>query len=235
MKQSINCLIIVLIYGVMIILTSCQTLYVPQHVITPMHEKKGDLEINVQGLYSISGSVNYAFGDHFMGGLSTNVYSQSDTSSNEDFKMSGATIDLGYYTLDKESNKRFEVMGGFGGGDMTTRADNFKFTRVYVQPSIGFIQKKIESVISLRINGMFYEPAKTNIGSLGAFNARFIEPTYTFRGGGEQLKFHGQFGISLPIGGNLPNNFAYVPFIASVGLSFKLNVLKNKTKPEIMN
>jgi len=82
---------------------------------------------------------------------------------------------------------------------------------------------------------MFYEPDKTNTGNLGAFNARFIEPAYTFRGGGEKLKFHGQFGISLPIGGNLPSDFAYVPFMASVGLSYKFNLLNNKTTPGVTN
>lgn len=219
----------------LLIITSCQTLYVPQQVISPMHEKKGDLELNIQGLYALSGAVNYAFGNHFMAGLSTNIYNQSDTTSDNRFNMSGATIDVGYYTLDKESNKRFEVMGGFGGGEITTRTDMFSFSRIYLQPSIGFIEKKIESIISLRVNAMIYEPAKTNTGNKGAFNARFIEPCYTFRGGGEKLKFHGQFGLSFPIGGNLPNNFAYIPMITSVGLSYKFNVIKKKTEPEVTN
>ena len=229
MKQSEKRLRSVFIIGAICIISSCQTLYVPQHTISPMHEKKGDMEINVQGLYSISGSLNYALGDHFMGGLSTNIYNQRDTSTDKTFKMSGATIDLGYFTSDNESNKRFEVMAGFGGGEISTRSDIFSFSRVYIQPSIGFIQKNIESAISLRINGMIYEPGVFNKRNNEAFNVQFIEPSFTFRGGGKKLKFQGQFGISLPIGGNAPNNFAYVPFVASIGLSYKLNLSRNKS------
>jgi hypothetical protein len=216
-------------------LSSCQTYYVPQHVVSPMHEKKGDLELNVQGLYSASGSANYAFSNHFMAGLSTNVYSQKDTLSNNNFTMKGATIDLGYYTIDKESNKRFEVMAGFGGGNILTQKDEYDFARVYLQPSIGFVKQKIESIVSLRINGMFYEPTPTNASNISAFSVKFIEPAYTFRGGGTQLKFQGQFGFSLPISSNLPNDFAFVPFMASVGLSYKLYVLKDKFNPVISN
>jgi len=76
-------------------------------------------------LYALSGSVNYAFGNHFMAGFSTNIFNQSDTNSDKTFNMSGATIDLGYYIVDKESNRRFEVMAGYGGGELSTRSDIF--------------------------------------------------------------------------------------------------------------
>ena len=225
----------VLIYGVMVILSSCQTLYVPQHVISPMHEKKGDAEINVQGLFSISGSASYAFTDNFFAGVSANRYQDNDTGSISKLQMNGLCLDVGYYSNDKESKRRFELMGGLGIGNLTNFRTDYAITRVYLQPSIGFVQKKVESIVTLRLNGMYYSNNLPN-NIPAKFNIQFIEPTYTFRGGGEKLKFHAQMGFSIPIKAtNEPSSFAYFPMITSMGVSYKFNLAKKKIVPEITN
>lgn len=202
---------------------ACQMYYVPQHVITPMHEKKGDLELNVQGLYSISGSASYAFTDQFFAGLSVNRYADKDTHRVDNFVMSGTTMHLGYLYQTPDHRRRFELMGGAGLGSI--REDfSIPFTRIFIQPSYGFIDDNIESIVSLRVNNMIYGKDANATGKQGNFNIGFIEPAYTFRGGSPYVKFQAQLGLSVPYTAMaVPDDFAYAPFFMSLGLSCKIN------------
>lgn len=132
--------------GVLILLlSSCSPVYVPNVINTPMMEQKGDGNISVNiGLSGIDGQLSYALTDNF------------GIMANGNFGISGymfccphqvhylVEAGTGYFGKIKE-NGRFEVFGGGGIGEIEVEYDFSTFesyskvnlTRFFVQPSFG--------------------------------------------------------------------------------------------------
>jgi len=221
---------------VCILFVGCELYYLPPQTQTPAHKSKGDIALNVQGLYTGSASASYAFSNHGFIGTSFMGYSanNSDTFSNDFFRV--LTVEGGYYAFDPEGelqNLHLQVSGGIGAGTVGDPSNAFEvdFSRFYIQPSIGFISsnKYLENHLALRITHMAYQSQPFHY--VNAFNVQFVEPTYSFRGGSEYVKLHLQLGLSIPLLNNtnsVPTEFAYDPFIFGVGIQANFNVFSKK-------
>lgn len=214
----------------------CELYYLPPHIQTPAHTKKGDIALNVQGLYTGSASASYAFSDHGFLGASYMGYSASNTDSfsNDFFRVT--SLEGGYYDYDDETNLHLQVSGGFGTGTVGDPTWSFAadFSRFYIQPSIGFISenKNFENHLTLRVSHIAYERQVSQ--NVDPFQVQFIEPAYTFRGGSENLKLQMQVGLSIPIHAysNVPVDFFHDPFIFGIGVQANFNIFKKPNKVE---
>jgi hypothetical protein len=154
-------------------------------------------------------------------------YSRQNDSNSTDFFRAG-TVEGGYYHFDTTSNVHFEAMIGYGSGQAGD-AEGFgvDFTRFYIQPSVGFLSagRNIENHLTFRFSTINY--ANQPVRQVGAFSTGFLEPAYTMRLGSENLKFHWQLGLAMPIGpsSGRPTEFAFDPFIMGFGVNWKFNAL----------
>lgn len=213
-----------------LIMTGCELYYVPPHVQTYSFEEQGDISVNFQGLYSGSGSAAYAFSDHgFIGASVSGFADRGDSASNDFFRST--TLEGGYYNFDPEKKIRFELVGGIGNGQAGDDDFDVSFIRSYIQPGVGFFSESriIENHLNFRISHLAYDK-QTTPQTVNAFGATFFEPTYSFRAGSPNLKFHLQMGLSIPVysESGVPSNFAYTPVIMSVGLNANFNVFGQK-------
>ncbi len=209
------------------LLSGCELYYLPPQIQTPTHEQKGDLAVNLQGLYTLSGSASYAITNNlFLGGSFMNYSNQNDSNSSDFFRV--GTVEGGYYHFDTTRNLHVEAMIGFGNGQAGD-AEGFdvNFSRFYIQPSIGFLTegRNIENHLTFRYSTLNYD--EQPVRQVRAFSTSFIEPAYTMRLGTEHLKFHWQLGLSMPIGpsNGRPTEFAFDPFIFGFGVNWKFNAL----------
>lgn len=102
---------------IVIILSSCSSIYIPNVPNTPMLSKVG--ELHAGGHISMKGNVSvnsaYALSDH-LGVLLGGSLMNSNTSKKE-FKQNFVEIGTGYFTTFGADNKRIlEVYGGYGKG-----------------------------------------------------------------------------------------------------------------------
>jgi len=215
---------------VIISLVGCELYYLPPHIQTPSHKKKGDIALNVQGLYSGSASASYAFHDNLFLGMSYMGYTSTsaDSAVNDYFRVS--TIEGGFFDYDEQSNIHLQISSGFGKGRVGDPSTGFEadFDRFYIQPSIGFIttNNTFENHLTMRISSIHYK--RQQFQNIDPFTVQFVEPTYTFRAGSENVKFQMQLGLSIPVTdlGTRPVEFFYDPFIIGVGIHTNLNVFK---------
>lgn len=207
----------------------CELYYVPPHIQTPSHTKKGDVSINAQGLYTGSASASYAFSDNIFLGGSFMGYSASnnDSFSNDYFRVT--TFEAGFFDYDTLTNFCFQLTGGIGSGSVGDPSTGFdaRFNRFYLQPSFSFFseRKNLENHLTVRISNINY--MRQNFQNIDPFSVRFIEPAYTFRAGSEFIKFHAQIGLSIPFSdiNNRPVEFFHDPFIFGIGVQANFNVL----------
>lgn len=161
----------------------------------------------------------------------------TDSFSNDFFRIT--SLEGGFYDYDEETNVHLQISGGYGSGSVGDPSNGFAadFIRLYIQPSAGFISpgKNFENHLTLRIAQISYQ--RQIFHNIDPFQVEFIEPTYTFRGGSENLKFQIQAGVSLPLSysSKVPNDFAYVPFILGVGIQANFNVFQKTNKTESVN
>ncbi|GEM_PF-2266089 len=215
-----------------LLFVGCELYYLPPHTQTPSHKEKGDIALNVQGLYTGSASASYAFSDHGFAGASFMGYAANNTDSFSNDFYRVLTVEGGYYDFDQESNLHLQISGGIGAGTVGDPSNAFEvdFSRFYIQPSVGFISshRKIENHLALRLSHIEYQ--KQIAQNVDPFSVQFVEPTYTFRGGSENIKLHMQLGLSVPLlnTSNTPPEFAYDPFIFGLGIQANLNVFQKK-------
>lgn len=208
-------------------LSGCELYYVPPHLQSPSHEKKGDIAINVQGLYTASGSASYAFSDHGFIGASVMGYqsSNNDTVNSDYFRT--ATLEGGYYNFDSTTNIQVEIMAGVGAGEV---GDSYgldaDFNRFYIQPGVAFLTRGrvVENHLNFRFSNISYMEQKSR--NIDPFRTVFFEPSYTFRVGSPNVKFHMQLGLSARVNssGKVPIEFVHDPLIIGFGVNAKLNV-----------
>ena len=222
---------ITLILAIIWSFTGCELYYLPPQIQTPSHTQKGDVSINVQGLYTGSASASYAFNDNGFIGASYMGYAanNADSFSNDFFRVS--TLEGGYFTYDSTSNIHFQISGGLGAGSVGDPSTGFQadFNRLYIQPSIGFfsVRKNFENHLTMRISSISY--LRQELQNVDPFSVQFIEPAYTFRAGSENIKFHMQLGFSIPFSTieTRPIDFFHDPFIFGLGVQANFNVFQN--------
>lgn len=145
-------------------------------------------------------------------------------------------VGLGYYHI-MEEGVILEAIVGFGHGNLenvesnlfgpvndVTRIDentiitSSTFSKVYIQPTIGFSRRVFDIGFTPKI-----AMVRVSINDQ-QFRDTFFEPTATIRFGHEKVKFTGQLGLSFPVDEVV--EFSHEPLIFSVGIMADINVLK---------
>ena len=152
-------------------------------------------------------------------------------SDQKNFMKSGyAEFAVGYFTkIDRYGV--FEIYGGLGrnaqhhqfGYDSVTA--DLNYTKFFIQPVIGYKKGKIEAGFSFRISQINYTK---RAGGDSQYEERtlpdqstytLIEPAFTFRVGGENVKFQFQRQLSSPLSFDNPK-WQYTPSLWSFGIHF---------------
>ena len=156
-------------------------------------------------------------------------------SDNNDYSRSGyAEFAVGYFTkIDKYGV--FEIYGGLGrngqhhqyGFDSVT--SDLNYTKYFIQPLIGFKKGRIQAGFSFRVSQINYTERTRVGGNANTVNDyekfpdqssyTLIEPAFTFRVGGENVKFQFQRQLTSPLTFDKPK-WQYTPSMWSFGVHF---------------
>ena len=178
--------------------------------------------IEVQSAYSITNNV----------GVMVNGFVVQPQEGSEWGKGNLIEAGIGFFKpLGK--NFVFETYGGFGQGSVTNKyrigESTFKFSRYFVQPSIGFTTPWFDIAASVRICELSYlQLDNNNTNSLDKAELDYIkdnktsllfEPALTIRGGWKYIKGQMQVGLSQ----NLTNpDFQQEEFNVNIGVYFTI-------------
>lgn len=257
MTRSLMHLHVAFFSGLLVLLASCSsTHYVANAPNTSMLSEVGEISANAS-----IGSVNATQTINFQGAFSpakhlgVQLNAGLFTARNRDF--SEVTIDdsyglngrlfeggIGYYDSLGEYGFKYDIYGGFGHFNGNTEVSilgqaDFKYNRIYVQPSIGFASEFVDLNFCLRgvlldINEVRYEFPTAN-GPNANFSLPIpdtkshvlLEPALTARLGYKYVKLQAQFGTVLNLSGYYLD---YDPMFLSVGLvfNFKPSYTRNK-------
>jgi hypothetical protein len=246
------------ISGCLIILATingCVTCsYAPSAQNVPLFKEKNDANLStafkfglltigcdLQGAYAISNHIgltaNY---NYFNGREETGIYGDDYSGT---YKSHLGEFGLGYY-LPFKDKMVFETYGGMGWSKITEKYEinyspasiSLGSTFYFVQPAIGFYHKNVEFAISMR--GKLVDFNKGQFDPWLGLNqyyysqishvAFFIEPAFTFRAGGKNVKFQAQAGFVLPT--IEEDILTYDPVNINIGLIFSLH---GKKKGEV--
>jgi hypothetical protein len=199
--------------------------------------------MNMQGALAVS--------DHI--GIIANINHFSDKGveldiDDEDYstKIKGNTGELGVgYYLPFAKKFIFETYGGFGRTNIKTtyewasvaRNSTVKATSYFLQPAVGYYKKNVRLALSARFRvvdyrSVQYEPEldlfaqETLIDLQNNPTVCLIEPAFTFRAGGEHVKFQTQVGLSFLLGKD--SMVIYDPLNVNFGIVFSIH---RKKKP----
>lgn len=213
-------------------LNSC-IVYAPNGVNTPLFSKKGQTAINANvdvgewtNLRAAYAGTNlqaaYALSDN-MGIMANGFWGKHEYSSG--FGGGGHTIykgkgglfeaGIGYFTQ-STGGFAFETYAGVGVGNVhIERISNVtqKFetwgTKLFVQPSVGYVRKHFEVAFTPRLSVLNYNKPTTTYSDSDLAQSKFVninhttwlflEPTLTIRAGGQRLKGQIQLGGALKL------------------------------------
>jgi hypothetical protein len=222
MKNSIRQ---ILFTAMIISVSSCRIMYVPNSQNVPMMEEKGDIKANI-GAKDLQ--VAYAITDHV--GVMANGYYNKNNWSVTSGDMENKYIStrslveggIGYYTAFDDIG-RFEIYGGAGYGGVrhdydlvdngiTTESNSYKasLTRFFMQPAIGIQKENVGFAFSSRFAGVTFSTADssgyspTELLDEGLIELDnnlflFLEPAVTFRVGFKyvQAEFQPYYNLQL--------------------------------------
>ncbi|HVI46138.1 MAG TPA: hypothetical protein VM802_14780 [Chitinophaga sp.] len=254
-----------IIYAVLLcsvaVITSCNKhIYVPNTVNVPLlkekHEFKGSISpTNLQTAFAITNNIaimangQYVYRFKFNDSINNDLFSDNNTRGG---LIEGA---IGYFKpLDPKKRMVFDVYGGFGGGHFKTltvkrtsgsNPDDYtiknQFTKVFIQPSIGFVHPVIEAAFSSRFSLLnFYNTqmgpkafendatGKANFMRISDKPVFFYEPALTFRVGYKYVKFQAQLQFSLPLKDNTYDTFDVNDYFQPVafGMGASINIAR---------
>lgn len=211
-----------------LIMTGCaHSYYIPKGPNVPLFTEKNEFRGSIAvGAGEISSSTDvqaaYAISDHF--GAMTDFMSSSGNMYNDDNSAKTRYIDgaLGYFKpFDKFMV--FEVFGGIGTGNQEhnyyytswstgqTTSDGkaeIKFTKLFVQPSLGATFKAFDVALSTSLIRLNYNIKMNTLSESSPYNEELkyieenknpflLEPAFTIRGGWKSVKVQFQYVYSL--------------------------------------
>lgn len=224
--------------------------YAPNSQNVPMFTRKNETESSLAFqfgtlTYGCDASLAYSVSNHIglianynhWGAKKKSMLPNSDVefhiTGKSDFFEAGA----GYF-LPFQEKFVFEVYGGMGQGNVRNIYENrseskMNFNRYFIQPSCGYYNRIVNLAFSLRLSEVDYrkfsfDPQLETGDKLDIEYimdepfALYLEPAFTFRVGGENLKF--QLQVELSDNLNSPD-LVYEPLCITVGL---LAVFPNK-------
>jgi len=233
MKYLLNFLIL-------IILSSCSSLYKPTSLNVPLHEEAGDIQI-AGGWGASGGEVQLS------GAVTDNFYVSANgqfllKKTKEDSLNNYKSFDLaiGYYKwLDPGEQIKLDCAIGYGPGNldyhylvqtipMQVRFNVSSFYhRWYIQPSIGFNGGKTDFALSFRSvvihHTNFTDHYNKDVKNVTFAPLAYLEPVITYRKGIKNLKLMAQTGLIWPLTPRHPLQRPVISGYASIGLSINFN------------
>lgn len=208
----------ILLITLVIPFTSCvHYYYAPNGHNVPLLKEKGETKIvaalsggdeftGFEAQFSSAVAKNIGIMANFMTGSGEENY---ESGRNESGKGTFFEIGTGYY---KPLGQRFvfETYGGIGLGSINneySQGDSkVKFTRLFIQPNIGYKVRGFEVALSSRFSGLNYHSViSNNLEPYDQYDLEYIknnkfsflfEPALTIRGGGEKFKIQLQLVLS---------------------------------------
>jgi hypothetical protein len=202
---------------------------------------------NVQGALAITDHIgimgNY---NHYSGRESSVTWNGEDYSS--EFKSNMGEIGAGYFQTFKDKFV-VEAYGGLGGSRINTDYEGWNgdgsssvgTTSFFIQPSMGLYKKNVRLAFSTRFRILSFRDIQYNSSPGGGTQSGLIdldnmsakclfEPAFTFRAGGEKVKFQAQIGLSVIMSQDYI--FEHDPLNINFGVVFCLPG-KKKAEPEL--
>jgi len=192
---------------------------------------------NVQGALAVSDHIGIMGNYNHYNGTEYSLFNEDNYTS---FKCNMGEFGMGYY-YPFSGMFVFETYGGLGGSRVNAEYNkwdgNFNgtasigTTSYFIQPSIGFYKKNIRLAFSSRFRLLNFRDVDfspgLNIETKTVFNdldhlspQGFFEPAFTFRAGGEKVKFQAQVGLSIIMSQDYI--FEYDPLNINFGIVFCL-------------
>ncbi|WP_143307539.1 hypothetical protein [Chitinophaga vietnamensis] len=227
-------------------ISSCSKhIYVPNTANVPLlkekYEFKGSISpTNLQTAFALTNNIaimangQYVYRYNFDKGSNNNndLFLDNDTRGGV---IEGA---VGYFKpLDAKKRMVLDVFAGYGGGGFRTLDKNYSttagavendyllrnhFSKVFIQPSIGFVHPVFEAAFTSRFSfvnfyNMYIGPkafqndaaSKENFSRINDKPVAFYEPAFTFRAGYKYVKFQMQVLFSVVMDDNAYNNSNY--------------------------
>ncbi|WP_298741449.1 hypothetical protein [uncultured Chitinophaga sp.] len=253
-------------------LASCNKyIYVPNTVNAPLLKEKHELKAsisptNYQAAFAVANKIAIMANGQYVYRWDLN---DNDTRSNDDDLFldkhtRGGVFEgaVGFFQpLDTKKRMIFDTYAGFGAGRFKTldRAFNddgstgivndyqltTRFSKFFVQPSIGFVHPVFEAVFSSRVSVLnFYGMGAGDKAFAGQETQRaeflrisngthaLLEPAFTFRVGYKYVKFQSQFSFMLPFDdatyGGYELNEYFQPVSVGMGVSINIGQWYNK-------
>ncbi len=237
MKASLQ-LVVLLAGFILVTLSACTPVYVPNAVQAPLLEERGD--IRVGGYVGTSGAdlqVAGALTDHL--GVSAAVLTGSYEDESEDAvrdenRRRFGEVGIGYFT-DFGRVGRFEVYGGYGRGwaeatdeyrflDNRTVTATGRYRRLFVQPTLGAALGPARLYGATRLAHVRFHEFETSQTTFDeAQSAPFFEPTVGADLGLGWFNLGGQIGLSIPLENEENFDFDHQPMWISLGVQVRLN------------
>lgn len=217
--------------------TETMHVYVPSAVNVPLlkekNEVKGLVSLNAAQIayaptdhFAVMAGGQWVFNRSWLYGGDNGEYYGDDDVIDYDARGSSVEVGAGYFTaLDEKRRAVFDVYGGVGIGNFRTIDDAYyqnagtdkkvdykvgsRFTKFFVQPSIGLSHKVIEvaftprfSVVRFRSqtrNSLAFANDPEGLANFTSLNntwVPFLEPTVTFKVGYKYIKYSMQLTVS---------------------------------------
>jgi hypothetical protein len=229
--------------------TACvPTYYLPSVQHTPLFREKGAsyLSGTIEGsryptTFAVQGA--YAIGSHLGIGLNGNwVYANRNAAGTAGIKSNFGEATIGYFTSSANQKSVFEVYAGLGFGSIrnqffgangNSQGDSEVYlTRFGVQPAFGWRTKYVDLIVSSRLSFLKYDVQRVTFSSatnrwieqadyLRNRIIPLVEPAFTIRVGGPQIKFMAQITSAVEL---VPSHqsFSYSKNMFYVGICVDL-------------
>ncbi len=243
-KEQRIILFIIWLPVLLLLFPGCISLYyAPNSQNVPMFKEKNETEASLAfqfGTLTVGcdADLAYSFTNHFGIMANYNHWSAKKRSmlpnSDAEFHISGKSdlIEMGAgYFLPFKDRFVFEAYGGGGWGGVKNEYESqgesrLSYNRYFIQPSCSYYNKKVSLAFSMRLSGIDYRRITFDPGIdfFDSYDLEYIidnpfslylEPAFTFRVGGEKLKF--QFQVVVSDNLNTPD-LIYEPLCITTGL-----------------
>ena len=217
------------------LLQACSPIYVPSSHHTPLLDKKGELNGNLQvgthgtdikGAYAVSDRIGIAAAASF-----ADLEAEQGGTVNPDFHQHSYGEGAISYFRPFGGIGRFEILGGLGAGSASS-VDTFnfsgseekttgKFNKLFAQTNIGLETNIIETGLSLRLGHVTFTEFETESDIYDGTEAgTFFEPAVFARLGWKNVKIEAQYGVNAQLQDEI--YYPYQPFHFSFGVNVNL-------------
>jgi hypothetical protein len=224
---------------VLLFVSACSYVYVPNAAHIPLISKKGDVSATVlTGTSNFDFQTAYGLTDQLALMLNGSFSNRTRTTDSSAFhRHSLVEAAAGYYKKIGRSGV-LEVYGGGGyGSTFNYEQDNSylfwgessgKYAKFFIQPNIGATSDIFDGGLSFRLCYVNYFDYMYYNDPWPAQHSLFVEPVLTGKIGYKNVKFIMQLGFSFPVMMS-SDVVTFEPFILNVGLNFKINTIRSKS------